>query len=172
MEEIWKDIDGYGGKYKVSNFGNVSGVRKNILKPQKRGQGYLSVWLYDGHNNAKQESVHRLVAQAFIPNPQNLLEVNHKDENKENNKVDNLEWCTRKENCVYGDRPKRIAEKNTNGKKSKPIAQLTLSGDVVRVFPSLQEASRNGYAASNICRCAKGNPHYSHAYGYVWKYLS
>ena len=172
MNEIWKDIDGYAGKYQVSNEGNVRRVSKRTLKPQKRRHGYLSVWLYDGHNHAIQVSVHRLVASAFVPNPNGYLEVNHKDENKQNNRADNLEWCTRSENCLYAGRSKRIAEKNTNGKKSKPIVQLTLDGEVVRVFPSLQEAGRNGYAASNICRCAQGHPNYPNAYGYVWKYLS
>lgn len=171
MEEIWKDIDGYVGKYQVSNLGNVRRAGKRILKPQKRGQGYLSVWLYDGHNNAKQLSVHRLVANAFIPNPEGLAEVNHLDECKQNNRAENLAWCSHMENCVYGDRPRRIGMSNTNGKKSRAIAQYTLGGELVCVYPSLQEAGRHGFHASNICKCANGNPKYSHAYGYLWKYL-
>lgn len=170
MEEIWKDIEGYHGKYQVSNLGNVRRVGKRVLKPQKRGNGYLFVWLYDGNNNAKHISVHRLVAQAFIPNPFGLDEVNHLDECKINNRADNLEWCTHQENCVYRDRNKRIGLANTNGKKSKAIAQYTLDGTLVCVYPSLQEAGRHGYAASNICRCANGHQKYSHAYGYMWRY--
>lgn len=172
MEEIWKDVDGYAGKYQVSNFGNVRRVGKRVLKPQIRGQGYLSVWLYDGHNHAKQVSVHRLVADAFIPNPNGLDEVNHLDECKRNNRVDNLAWCTHRDNCVYGDRPKRIGVANTNGKRSRAIEQYTLDGALVCVYPSLQEAGRHGFEASNICRCANGHPKYPHAYGYKWQYAS
>lgn len=172
MEEIWKDIDGYAGKYQVSNFGNVRRVGKRVLKPQIRGQGYLSVWLYDGHNHAKQVSVHRLVADAFIPNPNGLDEVNHLDECKQNNRADNLAWCMHRDNCVYGERSKRIGVANTNGKRSRVIEQYTLDGKLVCVYPSLQEAGRHGFAASNICRCANGHPQYTHAYGYKWQYTS
>ena len=172
MEEIWKDIDGYQGKYQVSNLGNVKRVGKKILKPQKRKHGYLSVWLYDGYNHAKQVSIHRLVAEAFIQNECGFAEVNHIDEDKQNNKADNLEWCSHKDNSSYGTRGKRIGLANTNGKKSKGIAQYTLNGELVAVYPSLQEANRHGFAASNICRCANGHPNYSHAYGYKWKYIT
>lgn len=171
MKEIWKDIDNYVGKYQVSNLGNVRRVNGKVLKPQERGHGYLSVWLYDGHNRAKQVSVHRLVAQAFLPNPDNLLEVNHLDENKCNNMAENLEWCSHKENSVFGTRPNRIGIANTNGKKSKRIAQYSINGELIKVFSSLQEAGRQGFAPSNICRCAKGHPNYTHAYGYIWKYV-
>lgn len=171
MEEIWKDVDGYFGKYQVSNLGNVRRVGKRILKPQLRRNGYLSVWLYDGHNHARQISVHRLVAQAFIPNPQGFKEVNHLDECKHNNRVDNLAWCTHQENSVYGDRSKRIGLANTNGKRSRAIAQYTLDDELVHIYPSLQEAGRCGFGAANICRCANGHPNYSHAYGYKWRYL-
>ena len=172
MEEMWKDIDGYAGKYQVSNLGNVRRTGKWALKPQFRGNGYLFVWLYDGHNHARKVSVHRLVANAFIPNPDGLSEVNHLDERKQNNKADNLAWCSHRENCVYGGRSKRIVEANTNGKRSKAIARYTLDGELVCVYPSLQEAGRHGFAASNICRCANGHPNYTHPYGYVWKYLA
>lgn len=172
MEELWKDIDGYCGKYQVSNFGRVRRVGKRILKPQERSHGYLSVWLYDGHNNAKQVSVHRLVAQAFLSNPNAFPEVNHIDENKQNNNVNNLEWCSHKENSSHGSRGKRIGERNRNGKKSRPIAQYTLNGELVRIYPSLAEASRNGYASGNISKCANGHPNYTHAYGYKWQYAN
>lgn len=172
MEEIWKDIEGYDGKYQVSDLGRVRRAGKRVLKPQERNHGYLSVWLYDGHNNAKQISIHRLVASAFVPNPMRKPEVNHLDEDKKNNRAENLEWCTRKENVVYGTATERTARANTNGKKSKKIGQYSREGELIRVFPSLQEAGRNGFAPGNICRCANGNPNYSHAYGYLWKYIS
>ena len=106
--EIWKDIEGYEGYYQVSNFGNVrsvdrvieysDGVKRlrkgRILKPYKNRDGYLTC---DLRKNSKHKisKIHRLVSEAFIPNPSNLPEVNHKDEDKTNNCVDNLEWCTR-----------------------------------------------------------------------------
>lgn len=175
MEEIWKDVVGYAGLYQVSNLGNVKSKR-GLLKPQPRQHGYLAVWLY-GHGNSakhkgKQFAVHRLVAEAFIPNPNAYSEVNHKDERKTNNCADNLEWMSHQQNSAFGTRGKRIGKANTNGKKSKPIAQYTRDGELLRVFPSLQEATRNGFNASNICNCAKGHPRYSQAYGYIWRYLT
>lgn len=172
MEEIWKDIDGYDGKYQVSNLENVRRAGKHRLKPQSRKHGYLSVWLYDGHNRATQVSIHRLVANAFVPNPNGLKEINHLDECKQNNRADNLAWCSHRENCAYGSRPKRISMANTNGKRSRAIAQYTLNGELVSVYPSLQEAGRHGFYASNICKCANGDPKYAHAHGYVWKYVA
>ena len=99
MKEIWKDIKGYEGLYQVSNFGRVKSSTK-ILANRLSKRGYYIVTLY---KNAKgvTKTVHRLVAQAFIPNPDNLPQVNHKDENKLNNRVDNLEWCTAKYNINY-----------------------------------------------------------------------
>ena len=175
MEEIWKDVVGYEGKYQVSNLGNVRNSKGKILKPQERRHGYLSVWLYGGDHlkgrTGKAFSIHRIVAEAFLTRPNGCNEVNHKDECKQNNCADNLEWCTHKENSAYGNRPKTISEKNTNGKRSKSVAQYTLDGVLICVFPSLQEAGRYGFHAGNICNCAKGHPRYSHAYGYVWKYV-
>ena len=101
MEEIWKDIVGYEGLYQVSNFGRVKNVNKNIIKkPTELSKGYLRIGL-NKHGKAKKIYSHRLVAQAFIPNPNNLPCVNHKDCNPKNNCVDNLEWCTHKENNSY-----------------------------------------------------------------------
>lgn len=170
MEELWRDIVGYEGLYEVSNLGNVRRDGR-ILRPQTRQHGYLSVWLYRVGDRRKQFSVHRLVAEAFCENPNNYSEVNHLDENKQNNRADNLEWCTRKQNCNYGSFGRKISEKATNGKQSRKIAQYTMNGNLVKVFPSLQQASREGYAAGNICRCAQGSKSYTHAYGYLWRYV-
>lgn len=104
MEEIWKDIEGYGGLYQVSNLGRIKSFKQNklgkILRMQITHDGYYTVGL-SKDNYSKQCKVHRLVAKAFIPNTNNLLEINHKDKNKLNNNVDNLEWCTRQYNCRY-----------------------------------------------------------------------
>ena len=176
--EVWKDVKGYEGLYQVSNYGRVKSVKKDhILKPTPRQHGYLGVMLY-GHGGHKTRgfktfSVHRLVAEAFIPNPDNLAEVNHIDECKTNNRVENLEWASHKGNSSYGTRGERISKANTNGKQSRKIAQYTKGGELVEVFPSLAEVFRKtGFAKANICRCAQGNKKYSHAYGYVWRYVN
>lgn len=99
MKEIWKDIDGFEGLYQVSIWGNVRG-RNGILAPYVTEKGYLKVGLFkDGKNHKKR--IHRLVAEAFIPNPHNLPQVNHKDGNPKNNSVTNLEWCTNQENTDH-----------------------------------------------------------------------
>ncbi len=114
MKEIWKDIEGYEGLYQVSNLGDVRSLKYaggNKVKILKQGNvnGYKRVSL---HKNNKQKNyfVHRLVAMTFIPNPNNLPLVNHKDENKTNNSVDNLEWCTQKYNINYGSAIKKVVK--------------------------------------------------------------
>lgn len=115
MEEIWKDIPGYAGKYSISNFGNVRSNqygKKRILKPMRnagRYNGYLTVTLYN-NSIGKKVKIHRLVAEAFLPNPNNLPIINHKDEDKTNNKVDNLEWCTKLYNNTYNGTRNRVTE--------------------------------------------------------------
>ena len=103
MEE-WKNVIGYEGLYEVSNIGNVRNVRRNtLLKLSKTNYGYIQVYLYKNGIRTGLK-VHRLVAQAFIPNPDNLPQINHLDEDKTNNRVDNLEWCSHKYNVNYGHR--------------------------------------------------------------------
>lgn len=117
MKEEWRDIKGYEGKYQVSNLGRVKSLkdshgkyREKILNIKPEEYGYIRVILYR-EGKSRHFSVHRLVAEAFIPNLDGLSQVNHKDENKQNNRVDNLEWCDRKYNCNYGTRNKRASEK-------------------------------------------------------------
>ena len=105
LKEVWKDIKGYEGKYQISNLGRVKSLgnlqtkKEKLLKTNIRN-GYYTAYLYK-NNEKKSLLCHRLVAEAFIPNPDNLPQVNHKDENKLNNRVDNLEWCTIKYNINY-----------------------------------------------------------------------
>lgn len=179
MEEVWKDIEGYEGLYQISNFGRV----KSLPKPHKNAHGYyltkekilsprvcgtqreyLSVALQrDGER--KQIKIHRLVAQAFIPNPNNLPEVNHIDENKGNNKADNLEWCTRSYNVNYGSRIEK--QRKT---LIKPVAAYDAIGNFVQSFDSLAEAALFANVdGSNISRACKKEGRLSG--GYMWKYI-
>ena len=121
MEEIWKDISGFNGKYKISNFGRVKSFHNNkelMLKPSVSHYGYPRVTLY--YNGiSKYYEIHRLVALYFIPNINNLPCVNHKDENKLNNHADNLEWCSILYNVNYGTRNERISVNNKGKPKSE-----------------------------------------------------
>ena len=175
-EENWKDIEGYEGLYQVSDKGRVKSLNYNhtgkekIMKLKTTKKGYLSIAL---HKYGKQEylRVHRLVAQAFIPNPDNLPQVNHKDEDKTNNCVENLEWCTAKYNLEYNNGHKRRACSRTNGKLSKQIAQYTfdLPCELIKVWPSMSEIQRQtDYAKGNIFKCCNGK--YKQAYGFIWSY--
>ena len=171
MKEIWKDIEGYEGLYQVSNLGRVLGRKGYILKPQKRQHGYLCVDLYKENNPKKRESIHRLVANAFIPNPKGYSEVNHKDECKQNNYVSNLEWTSHAQNSNYGSRGERIGIANRNGKKSKSIKQIDKKGNIIGEFPSLAEVRRKlNFDQSNISLCANGKR--KTAYGYKWQFAS
>lgn len=167
--EVWKDINGYEDLYEVSSFGRVKSLgngksnnsKKRILKLGKHKSGYLYVDLIkDG--NRKTFRVHRLVAENFIPNPLNLPEVNHKDENKENNFVENLEFCNRTYNVNYGTRTEKC---------SKKVYQYTKSGEFVKEWKSTREIKRElGYFHQHISKCCNGKPHYNTAYGYIWSY--
>ena len=108
--------------------------------------------------------MHVLVALVFIPNPNNLPEVNHKDENPHNNIVDNLEWCNRSYNINYGTRNKRVGKAN-----GKTVYQLTLNGELIKIWKSSCEAAHQlGYNHSLISRCCRGKG--KTAYGYIWKH--
>lgn len=135
--EIWKDVKGYEGHYQVSNMGNVRSldikvkcrnnktriIKGKDLKPILTKNGYLFINLWD-KNNCKRGLVHILVAKAFIPNPKNKLEVNHKDTNKKNNCINNLEWNTRSENTLHSYKMK--LRENQRKKVSKQIKFLNL----------------------------------------------
>ena len=167
--EIWKDIEGYEGLYQVSNQGRVRSLnyrktgKTQVLKPGLSGNGYLNVQLVK-NNKIKHVLVHRLVALAFIPNPDNKPQINHKSEDKTLNTVENIEWATAKENINWGTRNKKVANK-----LSKPIAQKKLDGTIVKIWPSVNEAGRNGFEQANICDCCNGKRK-THK-GYLWAFV-
>ena len=164
MEEIWKDVPGYEGLYLVSNKGRVFSHRcgKCLTQHMDRG-GYLRVPLVSNKQH-RLWAVHRLVALTFIPNPENLPEVNHRDENKTNNCCENLEWCTRKYNAHYGTALRRMAATN-----SKPVEQMK-DGEIVKRWESMAAASVDGFDSGNISKCCTGK---SRTYkGYEWRFAT
>ena len=168
MQEIWRDIEGYEGLYQVSNLRRVKSLnyrrtgKEENLKPRKDKGGYLFVFLYK-EGKTKNCKIHRLVAQAFIPNPEKFSEVNHRDEDKTNNAVDNLEWCSSKYNCNYGTRNERRVKS-----KSKPVMCL----ETGEVFSSAKEAQEKiGIFASSICGCANHKKRHYTAGSFHWKYV-
>ena len=169
-QEEWKPIPGYEGLYEVSNYGRVRSFKWSsngkILSPCKDGSGYCFVNLCKDGKAKKHCTVHRLVAEAFIPNPNNLPLVNHMDECKKNNYFGNLEWCTHKYNLSYGTRMERVVEK-----LSIPVVQLDKKGNFISEFESLTEASKiTDIVISSICCCCNHKPGYKLAGGFVWIY--
>lgn len=180
MIEIWRDIEGFIGFYQVSNFGRVRSLdrfcngrkRKGSIMAFTERKGYLYVHLRNGEIS-KSYSVHRLVAQAFIPNPDNLPQVNHINEDKTDNRVENLEWCTTTYNLNYGNRNTRVGNKLRNNKRSKPVSQYTLDGELIKVWPSLSEIARNcPFDISAISANCLGKYNSKTAYGYIWRFYS
>lgn len=186
-EENWKDILGYEGFYQVSNLGRVRSVdrivkgvfgsiqhkKSVILAPAMNAAGYYFVVLT---KNAKGKAfrVHRLVAEAFIPNPCNYPIINHKDENKLNNNVNNLEWCTYSYNTTYNNsmaRRQNTKNKNRSYGCEKKVYQYSIDGHLIKIWKSLIEVSRELHVPwGNIANCCRGTKYRHTAYGYKWSY--
>lgn len=184
MQETFKDIPGYEGKYQVSNLGKVKSLPKKrgfgkgytckelILKPSLN-MGYPAIVLCNGIN--KLITIHRLVAITFIPNPKNKKTVNHKNGIKTDNQVDNLEWATQLENNLHsfrklGRKSGMFGKYGKNHNRSKAVFQFTKNGDLVSQYGSILEAKRKtGICNTNISFACKGK--YKSAGGYIWKYV-
>lgn len=173
QEEIWKDIEGYEGKYQISNLGNVKSLSRKItthgksyrILPEriispKKVNSYLSVILYDSLS-CKSFKIHRLVAQAFIHNPNNYPQVNHIDGNKENNCVDNLEWCTQSYNM------KEAYRIGLQKPRKFRINQYDLHGNFIKTWDSIKSIELY-YNNRHISDCCKGKR--NKASNYIWRY--
>lgn len=180
MEEIWKPVIGYEDLYEVSNLGRVWSIERIDSGGVKRGGHFMSFTSDKGgylrckltkNGKCKIMLVHRLVAMAFIQNPNSLPQINHIDENKQNNVVSNLEWCDSAYNINYGSRKEKVRAKALNGICSKPVAQYSIDGVLIKVYPSLNEAARQtGLGIGNLNSCCLNKPHYKTCGGCIWKY--
>lgn len=163
VKEIWEPVKGFPD-YSVSNLGRVisrKGSKEKFIGGL-RSNGYVGVSLWQGSRNRATE-VHRLVAEMFIPNPKGLPQVNHIDEDKSNNQVSNLEWCSAAKNANHGTRNSRIRDSLSQG-----VEAFNSSGEVIHRFSSTQEAQRNGFHNSNISSCCRGERK-THK-GLYWRY--
>lgn len=193
-EIIWKDLKDYEGIYKISNLGDIySLISKRNLKHLVDTKGYIRVSLTKNKVNTKAR-LHRLVAINFIDNPNNYLEVNHKDENKQNNPFDNLEWCSTNYNNNYGTKKERISSsmighsvslstklkisnsnkgkigiRGANNSRSKPVLQYTLDMQFINRYESIHEAARlNSFNHSAILYCCQKK--YKTYKSFIWTY--
>ena len=192
MREEWRTAvyDGilYEGLYKVSNFGRILSLnyrntgRAELMTPWEDKKGYLIVELCK-NGKTKTCKVHRLIAQTFLPNPENKPCINHKIEGKKGKKINmvifnedetidkertTIEWATYEENNNYATRNERVAKARINGKCSKKVLQFTLTGEFIREWPSTAEVGRNGFNRSHVSACCRGER--KSAYGFRWMY--
>lgn len=186
MQEIWKDIEGYEGLYQISNTGKIKSLKryknnhnkKQLVKEKIRKQiisktGYYTCMLYK-NGNKKLLKVHRLIAQAFIPNPNNYPIINHINGNKLDNNILNLEWCDYSHNNKEAHRLDLI-KNNTKGLKKytnslkKRVNQYDLEENYIKTWNCISDIQKElGYTTTNICACCKNIR--KTAYGFIWKY--
>lgn len=191
MNEIWKDIPGYAGRYQASTLGRIRSTDKNVIKRSGvsgfyKGKilksfmstgGYLYITIAEEPGKFRPRRLHRVIAETFIPNPLNLPQINHINEDKTDNRAENLEWCTGSYNSNYGHRAEKFALSMQNKPSlSKEVNQYDLKGNYLNSFPSAAEAARflnlnDKTAACRIGQCCRhlfktGNS----AYGYLWEF--
>lgn len=196
MEEIWKDIKGWEGLYQISNKGRVKSLTKvtkfgnrlkvnkeMILKPTIGKRGYYTVNFFDG-DRSKTATLHRLIAEAFIPNPENKPCIDHINTIKTDNRIENLRWVTNKENCnnpltlkhqrdATSKKWERGCYDNRNNIHYRKVQQFDMSGNLIETYDSIIEASEaTGVDRSSISAVCNGrNPNRHTAGGYIWKHL-
>lgn len=163
-EEVWKDVLGYEGLYLISNRGRVKSFYQGNIKAYNFNGNYYDVTLFK-NGKGKHFLVHRLVAIAFIPNPNNLPQVNHKDEDKLKNHVDNLEWCDFHYNITYGTRLQRMSQT-----KKIPVLGTHLKTGEKLFLEGAIDGDDIGICSRNIAKCAKWQR--KHAGGYKWEYVN
>jgi hypothetical protein len=181
--EIWNDIKGFEGLYKISSLGNVKSLgngkstctlykKERLLFSKAKANGYMHVKL---NKDGKRYyfSLHRLIATTFLINPSNKKEVNHKDGNKLNNSLANLEWVTTSENQKHAyANGLQIAIKDKDNKQSIKVVQLNLDGTFIKVWDSIKQIKREiGFNTFGIIKCCKKEKKYNTAYGYKWEYF-
>lgn len=178
-EELFKIKSRFGeySSYRVTKSGRVFSYRQgNILKPLSTvldSSGYPIVKLYDNTNKKRTIAVHRLIADTFIPNPDNLECINHKDEVKTNNSIDNLEWCTKSYNNCYNDKAVKIGLKlRESNPNKKAVNQLDENGIVVNTYQSVREAARNLGNIRKDANIINGIRTHQKRYGYYWEYVN
>jgi hypothetical protein len=182
-EEVWKPIKGYEGIYEVSSLGRFKSLERDvastfygrprtlhlkekILKQQQNHRGYMTIRIGTGANKVSLY-MHRVVAEAFIPNPHNLPAINHKNEQPNDNRVENLEWCDHAYNNAYGNHGYKIAQA-----RGYPVRQMTKDGQTVAEYYSANEAARRtGISVDGIYRCCLKRKRYKTAGGYRWEYI-
>ena len=192
MEEQWKtavyDGEPYEG-FEVSNLGRIKSLnyrhtgKAELRKPSTNTGGYLQVNLWK-NKKTKLCLVHRLVAETFLPNPENKPCINHKIQGKEGKKINmvffnedgiidkertTIEWVTYKENNDYGTRTERMAKANTNGKLSKRVLQFTLDGEFIKEWESTRECGRNGFDQGAVARCCRGEQKTHKGFRFMYK---
>lgn len=179
MKETWKSIRGYEGLYEVSDLGRVRSLgravnskngstqhkRVRVLTQEVTIHGYCRVRLYDKNGDSKHYAVHRVVLETFVG--ESPLQVNHRNEIKTDNRLENLEYVSARENCNYGTRNQRLS-KSIKGKNSRPVEQLSIEGKMLARYSSREEAETvTGVSACNIGRCCTNTR--ETAGGYKWR---
>ncbi len=173
MTEL-KPIPNFEGYYYADIYGNIYDRRKNIMKQREDKNGYKIIDFTISYKRYRGKLVHRLIAQTFIPNPNNLPEINHKDEDKANNCVSNLEWCDKKYNINYGTCIKRISKnlknKSTKGRKKRTVLQFDLDNNLIAEYSSTRECEKFGFNHSSVGAVCNNKKYYKTYKGYIWKY--